>query len=156
MTRLIADILAQRRDEGEGGWLQLLIFAVMAVFFVISNIAKARSRKQQQEQEELEEEPMAPIPPMRRRPIPQPKPPAGGPKIFSHKIPQPAAAEFAVGPAAKELQAVALTAAPEATKHEIEVPSVELIGLEKLDELAKGIIYSEILGKPLSLREPWA
>lgn len=156
MIRLIADILAQRRDEGEGGWLQLLVFLVMGIFFVISNLAKARARKRQQEQDELEEEPMVLVPPMRRRPVPPPKPPADGPKIFSHKMRQPAVEEAIVSPAVEELPAVALTTTPEAAKHEAGIPPVELAVLENTDELAKGIIYSEILGKPLSLREPWA
>ncbi len=151
--RAIADILAQRRDEDESGWVQLLVFLVMAVFFVISNLSKARrARKQEKEQEEG---PLVAIPPLRRRPIPQPKPPASGKKIFSHKMPQAAAAEAIVSPTVEELPAVKLTAVPEVIKHKIEIPSVELTGLEKADELAKGIIYSEILGKPLALRESW-
>ena len=152
---LMPGILAARRNEDENGWIQLLVFAVMAVFFVISNIIKAaRSRKQQQEQEELEEAPMVKIPPLRRRPIPRPEGPAGGKKIFSHKIPQ-AVPEAVPAQPVEEVMSTKFAAAPEEAKHEIEIPSVELIALEKRDELARGIIYSEILGKPLALRDSW-
>jgi hypothetical protein len=140
---LIAAILAQRHDEDEGGWMKLLVFLVMAVFFIITNLVKARSRKRQEEQEEPEEGLTVQLPPMRRRPIPQPQAPTGPPKIFSHKMPEPV----------EEAPTAKLTAIPEAAK--IEIPSAELIALEKHDELAKGIIYSEILGKPLALRESW-
>ena len=151
---LIAAILAQRRDEDGGGWMQLLVFLVMAVFYIISKLVKARSGKQEEEEEE--EGITIQLPPMRRRPIPQPQGPTGERKIFSHKMAEPAAVPEAVTiPPIEEAPPAKLAEMPEAAEHEAVIPSADLIALAKHDELAKGIIYSEILGKPLALRESW-
>jgi hypothetical protein len=153
ILRLSSVILAARRGNDEGGWVQLLIFLVMIVFFVISNIAKARSEKRQQGQGKVTEEPLLRL---RRRFIAQPKAPAIGKKIFSQKIPQPPVTEAVpIIQQIEEPTAAQLAAVPEATKHTATILPVELIALEKRDELAKGIIYSAILGKPLALREKW-
>jgi len=144
-------ILAVRRGDDEGGWIQLLIFIVMLVFFVISSIAKSSSEKRQQEKAKAAEESLSQL---RRRVMTHPKPPASGKKNFSHKMPTKP-----VIPETVKIQPVEKvpTSEEEAPKKEKEAESLsaELIALEKYDELAKGIIYSEILGKPLALREPW-
>ena len=127
----ISDMLAARRnDDGGSGWMQLLVFLVVIGFSVIPKIIRAWSQKHQQG--ESEEEPSFQS---HRRSISRPKGPAGQRKILSHKMP--------------------LAITPEATKPEPETAAVEIIALEKHDELARGIIYSEILGKPLAMREPW-
>jgi len=153
IMRLSSAVLAARRGEDEGsGWLQLLVFLVMAVFYIISKLVKARSGNREEEQEE---EQTVQLPPMRRRPVPQPKGPAGVGKIFRHKMSEPAVPEAVTIQPIEEAPAAKLTAVLEPAKHEVEIPTVELIALEKRDELARGIIYSEILGKPLALRESW-
>jgi len=143
-------LAARRNDDGGSGWMQLLVFLVVIGFSVIPKIIRAWSQKHQQG--ESEEEPSFQS---HRRSISRPKGPAGQRKILSHKMPQPTATTVTAAQPVKEETGIPFAITPEATKPEPETAAVEIIALEKHDELARGIIYSEILGKPLAMREPW-
>ena len=155
---------ARGNDDGAGGWLQILIFLVVAVFYVLGNINQARSRKRE-ELSDSEPSESKPRPPARRIQVP-----AGRilkktasirlsapQKTFNYKAKSEPEPERIMPQPAEPLPAAATKHEPEPAATEPErKTAIELIDLDKPDELARGIIYCEILGKPLAFREPWA
>jgi len=49
--------LLARNDDGPAGWMQLLVFVVIAVIYVLGNLAKSRADKSLKEQEDEEDQP---------------------------------------------------------------------------------------------------
>jgi len=163
-TFLTQTILAARNEDIEG-WMNILIVVVLAVFWAIGGILKARTKKPEQEQEQLADKPtrrqvaMPQVEQLRRkirrpRPVIQittPKKPM--PVLTSEVLEEPRLPELKpeVQPAVEEL--------PQLISKPVERPEPEL-AIESLldyadpDELRRAILHYEILGKPLSLRGP--
>jgi hypothetical protein len=158
-------ILAARGDDVEG-WINTLVVVLLVVFWAVGGILKARAKKTEAEDEEegYGKKPFKPgarpatAKPMYkaqraqvRRPQPQRiradmkiEPRRAKPSITGRKVQEPkaAAAKMAV-------------AEPEKPVSALEELIIEpLLSAEEPDELRKAILHYEILGKPLSLREP--
>jgi len=179
-------ILAARHNEDrDTGWMQLLVFVILAIFYVVGSILKTKSAKTKQKDEEQEpREPRREVPEgirgLQKQFIKQPRAATGAeqPAQYRPQVrprhrklmrPQPAAQETKslieaklplsaplkkpeelVG---KPLKDKLLGIASEVAQPEslIEEP---LFGFDEPDKLKRAILYYEILGKPLSLREP--
>jgi len=135
-------ILAARGTDDENPWVQILVFILFAVIYAIGGIIKARSAKQQQKKAEM--------PPPRPRPRPQAPPVAGAPQAVRPRIPRTAVSQ----------PAPTITTRPEAriptpsvAATEPEKPVRAFPELQEPDALRRAILYYEILGKPVSLRQ---
>ena len=150
---LTQSVLAARNSDDESGWIQLLVFIIVAVIYAIGGILKARSNKQKQQK-------AAPRPQPRPRLRPQPQVP--------HIRPRPhiaAPAPKPPMPRAQPAPSMALQIEPQMEAHVPTSPPKrtepdKLLSLvPELDEpetLKRAILYYEILGRPLSLRQPEA
>jgi len=176
--------------EGEdSGWMQLLVFVVVGVFYVLGGIIKARKRKGRIEEED--ESPGEPVPPEPQReplwaigrpkqphgstvprksvlqtfveeitraaqldvqaPRPQqPPPPARTPRIETEilELPKKPTRDAITAIQPKPL---AIEAKQQAKADDLLVIAPELTGP---DDLTRAILDYEILGKPVSLRDP--
>jgi len=179
-------ILAARDDDAEG-WMNTLVIVLLAVFWAIGGILKARARKAEKAEAEDEEPgvgkgPLGPLRPTARRatakPVykdkargvavwrPQPQRIRAGAKTLAEEVEPRQAKPSVAGRKAREPKtAVAKMAGvvrppkvvPAAgAVRAVEKPMLEqlLLSAEEPDELRKAILHYEILGKPLSLREP--
>jgi hypothetical protein len=45
MNYLFAQIMLAARDRGRGGWMQIVIFVVLAIIYALGSIVKARANK---------------------------------------------------------------------------------------------------------------
>ena len=204
MNNFLAQIiLAARNSNGEdANWMQILLFLVVAVLWVLGGIIKARANKvkaSEQEQDRPEGTGAAPnafqkipdrqakratvrTPQKQLRPQIQPprrKPARAEPVVerFAAKTKQAvrpprrfASQIEAVGPFARRLQAD-VKKLPEFTGKTVkkledkrigipqETPAVKylpeiLLDYSDSDSLRRAILHYEILGKPLSLRNP--
>jgi hypothetical protein len=162
---LAQTVLAARGDDAEG-WINTLVVVLLVVFWAIGGILKARAKKTEAEDEdEYGEEPLEPAArPSTAKPVykargvvvqhPQPQRiRAGAKKIEARQAKPSVAVRKGRGPKA----AVAKVTGEWAKKpvSAPEEPVIEpLLSAEEPDELKKAILHYEILGKPLSLREP--
>lgn len=157
-------ILAARGDDAEG-WINTLVVVLLVVFWAVGGILKARAKKTKAEdEEEYGEKPFKPSArPATAKPMykaqrvrvrrPQPQRIRAGMKIEPGRAKPSVTGRKVQGPKA----AVAKTAVeqPEKPVSAPEEPAIEsLLSGEEPDELRKAILHYEILGKPLSLREP--
>ena len=178
---LIQIILAARNRDAEG-WTNLLFIVVLAIFWALAGLAKARANKVK-EQKRDKEQPQGPAIPHRSL-RPQLKPPRR--KVLR---PQPVVQKFAsktqppIQLPSIELPSIEPLQAPElATPAQIEEPTKlvgkafgdlkerraaigseaqpeeaifeALLDFDDPDDLKRAILHYEILGKPLSLRSP--
>jgi len=179
-------VLAARGDDAEG-WMNTLVIVLLAVFWAVGGILKARARKAEKAEAEDEEPgvgkgPLGPLRPTARRatakPVykdkargvavwrPQPQliragaktlaeevePRQAKPSVTGRKAREPKTAVAKMAGVVRPSKAVPAAGAVRA----VEKPMLEqlLLSAEEPDELRKAILYYEILGKPLSLREP--
>ena len=58
MAELLAQIVlvAQRRDNDGAGWMQILVFVILAVLYAVGSILKAKGSKLEEQGEEAEGE----------------------------------------------------------------------------------------------------
>ncbi len=175
---LIQIILAARNGDAEG-WTNLLFIVVLAIFWALAGLAKARANKLK-EQKRDKEQPQGPAvphrplrpqlkPPRRKVLRPQPvvqkfasktQPPMQFPSIEQPRTPElatPAQIKEltkSVGKALEDLKerhpAIGSEAQPEEAIFEA------LLDFDDPDDLKRAILHYEILGKPLSLRDPSA
>jgi len=174
MWYLLAEIIlgARRHEDDKGGWMQILVFIVVGVFYALGSILKRKANKitesdfpdeQQQEpsvSEGFEEEAVQPVGDERHRAygreikIP--------PKLVKHIRPifgkidtrtfgEPEEVKKPVGRALKPIKKLNVGLSE---KKEVEKKTGPLLDIEQTDELRRAIVYSEILGKPVSLRKP--
>ena len=150
MENLLAQLIlaARNSDSEDTGWMQMLVFIVLAAFYVIGSILKARANKQQKlEQEEPGRRPLestrgAPKPlaktlyrqaqrPVGHAPKSQPSPQQVQPSRRKIVRPQPAGRKSSI----KTEQAIRLEAIepPEALKVSLSGPQVQA-DLEELPE----------------------
>ena len=182
MDKLLAQIVLAARGDDAEGWMNTLVIVLLAVFWAIGGILKARARKAEKAEAEDEEQGVVkgPLRPTARRatakPVygnrgvavwrPQPQRIRAGAKTLAVEVePRPAkpsvtgrkargGPEAAVAKMAVERPPKAVPAA--GAVRAVEKPMLEqlLLSAEEPDELRKAILHYEILGKPLSLREP--
>lgn len=179
MNYFLAQIILAARNRDLDDWTNILFIVVVGLFWLVGGILKAKTSKTKAEEEEEKEQlPRKPArkpsehPSRVQRQYPQqPGRPSGPaprreyqPQVRQppRKIvrPQPAAQKFA----AETKEAVQFpTLEIEFKKPKIGIPaeiprakylSEILLDYDDPDKLRKAILHYEILGKPLSLREP--
>jgi len=181
MSNILAQlILAARDDNGESaGWIQIIFFVVVAIFYVLGNITKARTNKPnkqdkkqpigryQQPQMQCSDKQSSPQsqghPPRRKtlRHQHQPTIQSKKPDIETRPIIQletkglPKKSELSLPtpqfqPIFKDLKISGKTSQVE---HAAEYASELLLDCNDPDKLKRAILHYEILGKPLSLRD---
>jgi len=158
MVFLSGQIYVIAQDE-DGGWVQLLVFVVMAVIWALGGILKAKRLKDEQREEEPQRQPARP-----KRAILRPEHRAVGigeekttlrsaflqnifPDIEKQrpaKIIKPV--ETPVVIKRKPLKTTLKRAEKE---HIVE----DILKLDNPDDLRRAILHYEILGKPLALRQ---
>jgi hypothetical protein len=203
MNAFLAQVIVTARNRGTEGWVQILVFVVLAVVYVLGSILKAKSSKTEQEKKNplTRQPPRKPpqpasrtqTPPFRqaRRPVgpvqhteyqPQRQP---VPRKVSR--PQPTAAKPATQEQPTPYQPLEMPELslqrPQLESRIEELPEFASQTLQKMqaraqpldvaartpvakdvsqpvldytdaDELTRAIFHYEILGRPLSLRDP--
>ena len=172
MVNLFYSIIAAQNKDADD-WINMLVFIVLAVFWAIGGIAKARSKKkgrpnerkqpemprirpksfedrvqtirerlefaksqfQERQIQEIEEETEPQIAQMPAK------------RYTEQKKPQGLVSDFARETKIKPLESDITEQLPE------ELADDYLLNLFGQDNLKRAIVYSEILGKPVSLRE---
>ena len=157
MTNIINHILANNGNNGEDrGWMQILIFIFIAVFYGLSSIIKAKAAKNQQK-ESLQSQPKKPQPLSFKFTDLQSK-------LASAINPRPREyRKITIPPQKKPSELTSPSPGPKPVKPRIATslePAAEPSRIEELfdysdpTELRKAILYHEILGKPIALRKP--
>jgi len=160
---VINQILVANGDEG--GWMQLLIIIIIAAFYGISTLLKAKSAIKEQRAKQ-QRKPSGPKP----RPQPPQSRPMEGPfdleslrkaftqprKITIKKPPQPvvAPAEIELTEPEPELELIIEKPPKPPTPPAEPAIAQQLFDYPDPADLQKAILYYEILGKPISLRKP--
>jgi hypothetical protein len=187
-------LAARRSDDRDGGWMQILVFVILAIFYALGSIAKAKAnkttlkkgkqipRKPPEGARELFKQPAEPTPRGQPRPQVQVQPPrrkVARPQLAIGR--KPPKTEEAVGLATFEPLEVPKAAVPPKLEPKLgEIPEFTT-KIERLKEkravmlaetprakylseilsdyddperLRRAILHYEILGKPISLRDP--
>jgi hypothetical protein len=178
VSALGGQVLAARNsDERDTGWMQILVFVILTVFYAVGSIVKARANKAAPRgKEQIPHKPARKSPestidlqllkqlwrPERPTPSSQPRPQVTKPQVqpTSRKVarPQPTGMAMLEPQVAKpqvagpQVQPKVEVAAP-AEKQPATYLSEILSDYEDPEKLRRAILYYEILGKPLSLRE---
>ena len=161
MVFILGSIQVIARNE-DGGWMQLLVFVVMAVIWAIGGILKAKKNKESMDQERQLSG---------KRPRPQPQRAA----VDANKITQLSVLMQKPGrliqnqkqaklfdvveqdqEVAESVRELSLKSKPLKTtfkRAQTEQIVEDLVKLEGPDDLRSAILHYEILGKPLSLRQ---
>lgn len=171
-------ILAARNRDRDGGWMQILVFIILAVFYAVGSIVKAKAnRTAPKKKEQVPRKPRKPV----RKPsesaidlqtlkqlfgLPeeakssQPSPPqAAKPQVrlAGRKVTRPQPVARRKPPAEVKMEKVsgraAKTAVAAGTPH-TEYLSKILSDYDDPGKLRRAILHYEILGKPISLRDP--
>ena len=161
MQELFKITIIAARDNDQGGWVQLLVFAIMAVFWVIGGLIKAKQNKITEEDFSEEEKKDKKSPRLIRQFEFEPeelhqieKKDYGKQerqlKPFSQVrvIPSEQITE-SVKPRLDNRKAMKISGLEEITDQTV---TEQLLKFEEPDELKRAILYSEIIGKPVSLR----
>lgn len=162
-------ILAARRYDEDAGWMQLLVFVIMAVFWALGSIIKSRSKKTGFEEEEgqLKEGQLEETFPEHGQQMsqqttrPQQKKDAQPRHTARHVT---AKKETLAQPQTlKSLEIGKLSLKKTEIKTEQqEIPSEQSqpqtgiefpLDLEDADNLKRAVVYYEVLGKPLAMRD---
>ncbi|MCK4752410.1 MAG: hypothetical protein KAS75_03115 [Planctomycetes bacterium] len=142
MCYLTQLILAARNGDGNGAdWMNILVLVVLAAFYGLGGILKAKANKLEDEQQPEQPEPAHKPPHPQRR------------KINRHK---PSVRKIA--PQAEPADRLLTLEVPELTpikETEQQTVAETLFDFDDADGLKRAILYYEILGKPLSLRDSW-
>ncbi len=179
MNYCLAQIILAARNEDAEGWMNTLVIVLLVVFWAIGGILKARAKKTKiEDEDEYSEEPLKPAArPSTAKPVykdkargvavwrPQPQRIRAGAKTLAEEVEPRQAKPSVAGRKAREPKtAVAKMVGVRPPKvvpaagavRAVEKPMLEqlLLSAEEPDELRKAILHYEILGKPLSLREP--
>jgi hypothetical protein len=166
--------LAARKSDEDNGWAQILAFVILAIFYALGSIVKARANKTAPKgKKQIPRKPARKSPEStidlqmlkqlwrsaRATPGSQPRPQVQ-PKL--EELPEFTAEMALAIPAtvkkdvrlssveAPEVMRVAMPAEMPQTKYLSEI----LSDYEDPEKLRRAILHYEILGKPLSLREP--
>lgn len=169
MIDLFAQIIIAARNGDGGAWQQMLVLVLLAVFWAVGGILKAKAGKseQQKEQQKEQQQPRHPPRPARR---PQARRLQAQP-VKTVASPKPAGPEHE-----SKVQRAAARVSPKALKFKtseqffskpVGLPEGPLLGppeasakqatvafeFDDPDTLRKAILHYEILGKPLALRD---
>jgi len=167
MNELLAQIVpAARNSNDDRGWMNILVLVLLAVFYGLGSILKAKSKKvEQQGEEQLPRKPARKPPGVARglekRFVQRPGRATGPAQRRKVMRPQPVVPRFAAEveeairlPTLEPLEVSKLSPLglpEEAGEVVIEEP---LLDYADADELTRAILHYEILGRPLSLRGP--
>jgi hypothetical protein len=202
MNYILAQLIvaAQSRNDRDGSWMQILVFVILAIFYAVGSIVKAKAKRDVQKKEkQIPGKPARKAParpqaestielqmlkqlfgiPEKPAPSEQPRPQVTKPQVARPQVqpprrkvvrPQPAIGRKA---AIKTEEAVKIpTFEPQVQPKlekvpgltgEAEVPieisqtkylSGILSDYDDAEKLRRAILHYEILGKPLSLRDP--
>ncbi len=176
-------ILASRRSDDTSGWSELVVFLILAVFWAVSGIVKARGEKEkQQKKQQQQTETVRPLKStqkpilqryqVQRKPAPQQAKPAIRPIVRepgagSKPIvrSRPAVSKPAEHPKPIFKEQKAYKAAPKdkisfsqkseqaAQTAALDIPIKPLAALDSPEELQTAILHYEILGQCIALRE---
>lgn len=168
-------ILAARRNEGEnGGWMQLLVFVIMAVIWAIGGIIKAKSKKQNPEDDEQLEKTLAHRKRAGQRPDWQIKYKSVKPENHEYEEPELITQEeplvvskptirpqLSLESQIEPFEDTELVGEPlkgidiDVSKKDMEQDELleSLFDFDDPEQLRRAILHYEVLGKPLSLRE---
>ena len=205
MYDLLAQIILARRSDDAESWMSILVFVVLAVFWAVGGIVKAKSRKSDTPDDKSmprrpAHRPSARVNPLREQLLKQSRQPSGlAQRRESHPATKKPLTKFAeIRAAVQKFAAEAEQAfqdqagkttpetkipvskpevkpdilkVPESTRKSLvqledkltpvptEMPETEYLSGLLLDyanpeELRRAILHYEILGRPLSLRDP--
>ena len=171
MNYYLAQLILAARNRDSDGWTNILSIVVLAIFWAVVGIVKAKANKASRvdendtppdRQRSLIGRPDRAATPAQRaktaavRPIVH-KPPAH-PRMQPKQFAPAAAAEKNRRPEIRRLKGLKdeplVTATGQAIEPERFIDSESLFKLDDPDELKRAILHHEILGKPLSLRYP--
>lgn len=155
MNSALIQIILGARDTDTGSWMQLLVFIVMGILWVIGGILKARSNKIRESDLKEEAGEQGSKPGGTRQTIAtQFATKAQRLKVKPSAIRhEPKQSPEPLGMAVKKAKPLdvkwekAATTAPSEAKIEV------LADFESSEDLRRAILHYEILGRPLSLRE---
>ena len=143
-------MLAQNEDGG--GWVQLLVFVVMAVIWALGGILKAKSNRVGRDKSDKQpQQPPRPTP-IHEKPTGQPQRPVAAPKpsaktrLTTQKKPL-----LTVDLNLDKVKKIDLSAKK---KQKPEPTAKSLLNFSDPADLRRAILHYEILGKPISLRPP--
>jgi hypothetical protein len=174
-------ILAARKSDEDNGWVQILAFVILAIFYALGSIVKARANKTAPKgKEQIPRKPARKSPestidlqmlkqffglPEEPESSSQPSPEASKPLV---RVKRPAVARQVAMPQQVQLKpeevpeltveaAVPLVTAERAVAG-AEIPQAKYLSeilsdYEDPEKLRRAILHYEILGKPLSLRD---
>jgi len=161
MSYILAQLILAARDSNERdtGWMQILVFVILVIFYAVGSIVKARANKTApKEKKQIPRKPARKPPAsaielqllkqFRRlagpTPRSQPRPQVAMPQV------QPRLEELPeLTPAASLLRSKTAGAEIPQEKYLSEI----LSDYDNSERLRRAILHYEILGKPLSLRE---
>jgi hypothetical protein len=179
LSALGGQVLAARNsDEKDTGWMQILVFVILSVFYAVGSIVKARANKTAPKgKEQIPRKPTRKPPEsaielqllkqFRRlaRPTPrsQPRPQVAKPQVQPRleELPEfTAEMALAIPPTVKKDVRLSSVEAPEVMRvaMPVEIPQEKYLSeilsdYDDTEKLRRAILHYEILGKPLSLRE---
>jgi hypothetical protein len=177
MNHWLAQLIlaARNRDDRDGGWMQILVFVILAVFYAVGSIVKAKANKTAPKKKER-----IPRKPVRKPPestkelqmlkqlfglseeaeSSQPAPSqAAKPQVrpAGRKVTRPQPAARRKSPAEAKMEKVsgraAKTAVATGVPHTGYLSEI-LSDYDDPGKLRRAILHYEILGKPMSLRDP--
>jgi hypothetical protein len=149
MLLLINKFIAAAENDNQ--WMQLVFFIAILLFSSISAIVKALAKKagKEKEQPALQqrgEKTFKPFAPARPKTM-----------VIKHPPEKPRFRSLPTAPVVQEQAEFEEEKLPEVqkltVKEEISSSSKALIKLDSASEIRRAIVYYEILGKPLSLRD---
>ncbi|MGA1979498.1 MAG: hypothetical protein ABSG99_02885 [Sedimentisphaerales bacterium] len=175
-------LAAQNSDERDTGWVQILVFVILAIFYAVGSIVKARANKTAPKGREQTPRKPAREPPestieiqllkqlwrparptpgsqrrmqvqTQRRKVASPQP--AGMAMLEPQVVKPQVAMPQVQPKLEKVtaEAAAAVAMPQAEIPRAEYLSEILSDYEDPEKLRMAILHYEILGKPMSLRD---
>lgn len=170
LSALGGQVLAARNsDEKDTGWMQILVFVILSIFYGVGSIVKARANKTS---------PKIPRKPARKPPestiglqmlkqLWRPEKPVAKPQVqpTRRKVARPATArstvlepqmvkpQVAMPQVQPKLEKVTAGVAAPAEIPQAKYLSEILSDYENPESLRRAILHYEILGKPLSLRD---
>lgn len=162
---LLQIILAARRYDEDAGWMQLLVFVIMAVFWALGSIIKAKKSKKTEFEEE-EEQPeeaftghkqqMSRQAKFQQKKAAQPGPAAKSDFAKVEKIPLSVSLKDYKQSLTKSLtETEKKTERPDISSERPQPPAgIDFApNLEDPENLKRAVVYYEVLGKPLALRD---
>jgi len=154
-------ILAARGPDSENApWIQLLVFVIIAVIAAIQGLAKSRAKKAEgiEEDENIEETLVQPKP-NHKKPlqlVAQNTHTTAKPKIKPYLTHIAQRVDESVQPVRSKIEHLeepATKPLAKVTTYQAASPQETFLVFDDTDKLRNAIIYYEIIGKPLAIRE---